>query len=179
MFSVKGSVFTSNQTVSLTLSLPDDAPEGTQIRYTLDGSEPTVRSPKYTNPLTFNSTRVVRAKLFCNGCISPCSKTESYIFHGRAQDMMVISIVTDDKYLNDPQIGIYVEGNYQSGKKNYEFDWRRPINIEMFENSEEPSIINQVVQHVATKGNHSPFMPINASVPTASVMSSSLHRNQV
>ena len=62
VFSVKGSVFTSDQTVSLTLSLPDDAPEGTQIRYTLDGSEPTVRSPKYSNPLTFNSTSVIRAQ---------------------------------------------------------------------------------------------------------------------
>ena len=167
VFSVKGSVFTSNQTVSLTLSLPDDAPEGTQIRYTLDGSEPTVRSPKYSNPLTFNSTRVVRAKLFCSGCISPCSKTESYIFHGRAQDMMVISIVTDDKYLNDPQIGIYVEGNYQSGKNNYEFDWRRPINIEMFENSGEESFINQLcetrVQGGATRSNKMKSLAVYAN----------------
>ena len=77
VFSQKGRVFTTNQTITLTLSLPDDAPEGTQIRYSLDGSEPTERSPKYTNPLTFNSTRVVRAKLFCSGCISPRSKTES------------------------------------------------------------------------------------------------------
>ena len=167
VFSVKGSVFTSNQTVSLTLSLPDDAPEGTQIRYTLDGSEPTVRSPKYSNPLTFNSTSVIRAKLFCSGCISPRSKTESYIFHGRAQDMMVISIVTDDKYLYDPQIGIYVEGNYQSGKKNYEFDWRRPINIEMFENSGEPSIINQLcearIQGGATRSNERKSLAVYAN----------------
>jgi hypothetical protein len=28
------------------------------------------------------------------------------------------------------KLGIYVDGTYQSGKKNYEFDWRRPINIE-------------------------------------------------
>ena len=167
VFSVKGSVFTSNQTVSLTLSLPDDAPEGAQIRYTLDGSEPTTRSPKYKNPLTFNSTSVIRAKLFCSGCISPRSKTESYIFHGRAQDMMVISIVTDDKYLYDPQIGIYVEGNYQSGKNNYEFDWRRPINIEMFENSGEESIINQLcetrIQGGATRSNERKSLAVYAN----------------
>ncbi len=167
VFSQKGRVFTTNQTITLTLSLPDDAPEGTQIRYSLDGSEPTERSPKYTNPLTFNSTRVVRAKLFCSGCISPRSKTESYIFHGRAQDMIVISIVTDNKYLNDNRIGILVEGTYQSGKKNYEFDWRRPINIEMFENSGEESFINQLcetrVQGGATRSNKMKSLAVYAN----------------
>lgn len=167
VFSQKGRVFTTNQTITLTLSLPDDAPEGTQIRYSLDGSEPTERSPKYTNPLTFNSTRVVRAKLFCSGCISPRSKTESYIFHGRAQDMIVISIATDDKYLNDNRIGILVEGTYQSGKKNYEFDWRRPINIEMFENSGEESFINQLcetrVQGGATRSNQMKSLAVYAN----------------
>lgn len=167
VFSQKGRVFTTNQTITLTLSLPDDAPEGTQIRYSLDGSEPTERSPKYTNPLTFNSTRVVRAKLFCSGCISPRSKTESYIFHGRAQDMIVISIATDDKYLNDNRIGILVEGTYQSGKKNYEFDWRRPINIEMFENSGEESFINQLcetrVQGGATRSNKMKSLAVYAN----------------
>lgn len=167
VFSQKGRVFTTNQTITLTLSLPDDALEGTQIRYSLDGSEPTERSPKYTNPLTFNSTRVVRAKLFCSGCISPRSKTESYIFHGRAQDMIVISIVTDNKYLNDNRIGILVEGTYQSGKKNYEFDWRRPINIEMFENSGEESFINQLcetrVQGGATRSNKMKSLAVYAN----------------
>lgn len=167
VFSQKGRVFTTNQTITLTLSLPGDAPEGTQIRYSLDGSEPTERSPKYTNPLTFNSTRVVRAKLFCSGCISPRSKTESYIFHGRAQDMIVISIATDDKYLNDNRIGILVEGTYQSGKKNYEFDWRRPINIEMFENSGEESFINQLcetrVQGGATRSNKMKSLAVYAN----------------
>ena len=167
VFSQKGRVFTTNQTITLALSLPDDAPEGTQIRYSLDGSEPTERSPKYTNPLTFNSTRVVRAKLFCSGCISPRSKTESYIFHGRAQDMIVISIATDDKYLNDNRIGILVEGTYQSGKKNYEFDWRRPINIEMFENSGEESFINQLcetrVQGGATRSNKMKSLAVYAN----------------
>ena len=81
--------------------------------------------------------------------------------------MMVISIVTDDKYLYDPQIGIYVEGNYQSGKKNYEFDWRRPINIEMFENSGEPSIINQLcearIQGGATRSNERKSLAVYAN----------------
>ena len=58
----------------------------------------------------------------------------------------VISIMTDDKYLNDPKIGIYVEGSYQENKKNYEFDWRRPINFEYFEGTEQESQLNQLCE---------------------------------
>ena len=167
VFSVEGKVITNGQTVNLTLSVPDDAPAGTEIRYTLNGSEPTATSLKYSAPLTFNATRVVRAKSFCNGCLSSRSRTESYIFHPRAQEMMVVSIVTDDKYLNDNKIGIYVSGTYNSNKKNYEYNWRRPINIEMFENSDEQSIINQLcetrIQGGATRSNQMKSLAVYAN----------------
>jgi hypothetical protein len=56
----------------------------------------------------------------------------------------VVSITMNDEYLNDPKIGFYVEGNYNSQKKNYEYDWRRPANIEMFVDEGESSVINQL-----------------------------------
>ena len=146
VFSMEGRVFTTTSMVSLTLSVPEGSPEGTEIRYTLNGSEPTSTSTKYTAPLSFNSNKVIRAKLFCKGYLSPRSTCHSYLFFpgNRALTLPVVSIITDNRYLNDAKIGIYVDGSYQNGKRNFEFDWRRPINIELFETSGTESVINQL-----------------------------------
>lgn len=148
VFSIPGSVFTTSGSRSLTLSLPEGTPEGAEIRYTTNGSEPTKTSTRYSNPITFSNNRVIRAKIFCEGYMSPRSTVQSYIFFptSRQLTLSVISIVTDNRYLNDNTIGIYVDGTYQSGKKNYEFDWRRPINFEYFENGDEASKLNQLCE---------------------------------
>lgn len=145
VFSEHGRVLTgAGKTLTLELSLPEDSPEGTQIRYTLDGSEPTATSPLYTEPIVMNDTYVIRAKLFCTGWLSPCSTAQSYIFFPREMTLPVVSILTKNKYLYDSKIGIYVEGNYNYQKKNYEYDWRRPANIELFVDEGEASVINQL-----------------------------------
>ena len=146
VFSQKGCVMSSGKSVTLTISLPEDAPEGTVVRYTTTGAEPTVKSAEFKNELTLSSNTVIRAKLFCDGYLSPRSTCHSYIFFPREVTLPVISIMTDDKYLNDPKIGIYVEGSYQKNKKNYEFDWRRPINFEYFEGTEQESQLNQLCE---------------------------------
>ncbi len=157
VFSVKGRVFASSKVVTLQLSLPDGSPEGTVIRLTRDGTEPTSSSPAYQGPISINSTQTIRAKLFCDGWLSPRSTTHSYIYHTRNVTLPVISIVTDDKYFYDNKLGIYVEGTYKSGKKNYEYDWRRPINFEYFEGTEVESRLNQLcetrVQGGASRGS--------------------------
>ena len=146
VFSQKGQVFKNSQMVQLILSIPEGMPEGTVIRYTLNGQEPTEMSQKYTAPLSFNSTKTIRAKLFCDGYLSPRSTCHSYIFFptNRSLTLPIVSIITDNKYLNDSKIGIYVDGTYNNVKKNYEYDWRRPMNIEFFETSGEESVINQL-----------------------------------
>ena len=158
VFSKPGQVFTNGGRIRLFITLPEGAPEGTVIRYTTDGSEPTAESPVFS-PFFIGSTKVVRAKLFCDGYLSPRSTTHSYIFFpsNRALTLPVVSIVTDDKYLNDPKIGIYVDGTYQSGTENYRFDWRRPINFEYFETGGKASELNQLcetrIQGGATRTN--------------------------
>ena len=157
IFSEAGRVLTSSQTITIGFSLPEGTPEDAQIRYTLNGSEPTSSSPLYSAPFTISSSRTIRAKLFCNGWLSPRSTTQSYLFLNREMTLPVISIATDSKYLNDNKIGIYVSGTYQSGKNNYEFNWRRPINIEYFEEAGSPSQLNQLcetrIQGGATRSN--------------------------
>ncbi|MDO4820216.1 MAG: CotH kinase family protein [Prevotella sp.] len=147
LFSLAGGVYAaSNGSRTLTLSIPDDAPQGTVIRYTTDGTEPTTSSSLYSAPLSISSTKVIRAKLFCDGYLSPRSTTQSYIYHTRAVTLPVISLVTDNKYFYDSKIGIYVDGKYSSAKKNYEYDWRRPLNVELFEGEGKESVINQLCE---------------------------------
>ncbi|MDE6769161.1 MAG: CotH kinase family protein, partial [Muribaculaceae bacterium] len=155
VFSVPGGVISDD--VEVVLSLPEGTPEGAEIRYTLNGSEPTKKSYKYTVPFKLMATKVIRAKIFCDGYLSPRSTTHSYIKHPRELTLPLVSIVTDDKYFYSEKEGIYVKGNYSPGTPNYEYDWRRPINFEYFEEAGKESAINQLcetrVKGGATRGN--------------------------
>lgn len=165
IFSSKGKVFSNSFNLSLTLSLPEDVPEGTVIRYTTDGMEPTEKSSQYQTPIQISSSKVIRAKLFCEGYLSPRSTTHSFINHNRNVTLPVVSIVTNRNYFYDDKIGIYVEGTYSDHKDkdnkrdslNYHFDWRRPVNYEYFESPGSESVINQLcetrVKGGATRGN--------------------------
>lgn len=142
IFSQTGRVFTDSPTLLLTLTAPDGSPTGTEIRYTLDGTEPTKQSIPYTSPITINTSRVVRARLFCEGWLSPRSTTHSFIMFPRQLTLPVVSIATNDAYLNDAKTGIFA--NNGDGKRN---DWRRPINIEFFFDGENTSSnLNQLCE---------------------------------
>ncbi len=146
IFSEKGVVKTNNTPLQLTLSLPENSPENAVIKITTNGSEPTLSSTTYTTPLSIKKTTVVKAKIFCEGYLSPRATAHSYIFFPRALTLPVVSLVTDSMYFYDNKIGIYVDGTYQNGNKNYKFDWRRPVNIEYFEREDEESEINQLCE---------------------------------
>ena len=144
VFSEQGKVLYGNKPINLVLSLPEGSPEGAEIRYTTDGTEPTKTSTKYTKEIAISSSIVIRAKLFCDGWLSPVSSVQSYIYHYRYPTIPIISIVTNDKYLNDSKIGIFA--NNQSHEKSKQKDWRRPINFELFDAEGEPSQLNQLCE---------------------------------
>jgi hypothetical protein len=151
VFSEKGRVLTGAATLHLQLSPPEGSPDGTVMRYTLDGSEPTASSPVYATPLTISNTTTVRAKAFCDGYLSARSATQSYIFLGRDMTLPVVSLVTDQRYWNDARVGIIA--NNTSEKRT---DWRRPVNIEYFDAPDSDCKINQLgetrVQGGASRG---------------------------
>ena len=153
VFSEKGRV--SNTAVSLTLSLPESAPESAFITYTTNGNEPTAADKKYESAININKTTVIRAKVFCEGWLSPMSSAQSYIFHPRTMTTPIFSVQTDDRYLNDKEIGLFANNNSKEDKKTH--DWRRPVNIEMFTSEGEESIFNQLsetrIQGGASRGN--------------------------
>lgn len=164
VFSEHGCIYTTPGTRSLILSMPEGTPEGAEIYYTTDGSEPTKTSNRYSAPITISDNSIIRAKIICDGYLSPPSTVHSYIFFTQRQlTLPVVSIVTDDQYLNDPEIGICVEGSYQSGTSNYRFNWRRPINFEFFENANEASQLNQLCE-TRIMGNASRSHPLKSMV---------------
>ena len=148
IFSDSGFVKTSADPIELTLSLPKKSPKGTKIYYTTNGKEPTINDNYFDTdnpePIIIGQTTVVRAKTFCDGYLSPRSSTQSYIFLDHALTLPVISIVTDDDYLNDPGIGIFAN-NETDYRKDHD-NWRRPINLEYFEGENTRGILNQLCE---------------------------------
>ncbi|MCA9947681.1 MAG: CotH kinase family protein, partial [Anaerolineales bacterium] len=78
---------------------------------------------------------VVRAMVDKSGALASSAATQTYFVDPAANgrySLPVISIATDADNLFDPEIGIYVPGNYtnyaQSG-----IEWERPIHIEFYE----------------------------------------------
>ena len=159
VFSEQGRVSSANSSVSLTLSLPEDAPEGAYIVYTTDGREPQPSDAAAEQPKTvsFNITKttVVRAKVCCDGWLSPMSSAQSFIFHPRTMTIPIFSVQTNDKYLNDAAIGLFANNNSKEDKKLH--DWRRPVNIEFFPTEGENSAFNQLgetrIQGGQSRGN--------------------------
>ena len=149
VFSVAGGLYTS--TVLLSIAQPSDelsnVPADAVVRYTTNGSEPTISSP-VLHPgalLTINTTTVVRAKLFSSSAVSRMSTTHSYIFHGRNVTLPVIATTTDRKNFYDNKIGIYTTGTYSPGIENFRYNWRRPINFEYFDDDSE-AVLNQLCE---------------------------------
>ena len=144
LFSEPGSVRTDISQFQLTLSLPEGCPEGTCIYYTTSGKEPSKYDNLYTSPLTITQSTVVRAKLFCDGWLSPASTTHSYILFPRKLTLPVISISTEHNYLYHNDIGIFPNNN--TDNRNEHNNWRRPINFEYFEGEGMKSALNQLCE---------------------------------
>ena len=140
IFSEAGRVLTSSESLSIVLSLPKDAPDGTVIRYTTDGREPTKDSQLYTEEIQINDSYAIRAKLFCDGWLSPRATVQSYIFLDREMTIPVISITTRDDYLWGGK------GILDINSKANQINWRRPITFELFDEPGKPSVLNQICE---------------------------------
>lgn len=125
VFSLCGGLYESPGTVVLS------APEGTEIRFTVDGREPTENSLLSQGPLPLDrGVTCIRARAFQEDALPSETVTQTY-FVGIQNTVPVVSLVTDEKYLFDPKTGILVPGN---GKiKNYDRDWEYPISVEYYD----------------------------------------------
>jgi len=109
----------------------------TEVRYTLDGSEPTPESTLYTAPLHIEDTSILRVRAFSEDAM-PSPVTSCSYFLNTDHELTVVSIMMDPDDLFDPADGIYVRGYNASSEfpyrgANFWKDIEKPIHIEMYE----------------------------------------------
>lgn len=111
---------------SVTVALSTNHPTG-EIRYTLTGDEPTPQSNRYTQPLTFTRTTVLRARVFAGGTAQTRIVSGTYILNDRP-NLPIIVIATAPANLWDPDIGIYANPQGEGEA------WERPVDVALIEN---------------------------------------------
>ncbi len=85
-------------------------PEGAQVRYTLDATEPNESSPIYTAPFEVPSTTVVRARSYQAG-LSPSPVITQTFFISVYHSLPVVSLVTDPDNVWNHDTGMLADGN--------------------------------------------------------------------
>lgn len=150
---------------SIKLEITSD--EDCEIRFTTNGSEPTVSDSIYTKPLDLNKNTVVRAisvkKIEIDSLDSlindfhlvksePVSST--YFIGERDIKLPIVSLSVDSLYMFDEEYGIYVVGNGRYPQKysgwtdlpyaNYWGDEKRPVNIEFFDTAKNQQINQEI-----------------------------------
>ena len=134
-------------------------PTGSILRYTTDGTTPTLTNGKtsVTGKFTVTATTTYRFRLFQTGKLPSQVVTRSYIYMDRDYTLPVISVVTDPINLYDDSLGVYVKGvngrtgNGQSSPCNWNMDWDRPVNFEYI-TPEGGMVVNQEVDFAMCGG---------------------------
>ncbi|HRZ97404.1 MAG TPA: CotH kinase family protein [Paludibacter sp.] len=123
IFNIRGGIYNSALTVTLFTDL------GGEIRFTTDGSEPTLTSSIYSLPINITNTTIVRARIFKPDMLPGPVITNSYFINEPISTggLPVVSIASEPANLWDPAKGIYVQ--------TFKPDWEIPVNIELFENN--------------------------------------------
>jgi hypothetical protein len=127
-FSLASGMYSVGQ--QLTMSNPN--PSGTQIYYSLDGSDPTTSSILYTGGnISIGASKVVKARCFGNTALPSPLKAASYLIN-ISHTTPVISVITQNSNLYGPT-GIF---------DNWSSDWQRPAYAECF-NTDKALIFSQ------------------------------------
>ena len=125
----------------ITLSLPDGVVG--EIRYTADGSIPTITSPIYTDPIVITQTTPLRARTYQQGVALPSNtETHTYLLN-IGHTLPIITLSANPEYFFSDEMGIYIEGpNYDphdpENTANYYRAWTRALSMEFFETDGSP-----------------------------------------
>jgi hypothetical protein len=117
-FSVQSGIYGSSVNVSITH--PNGL--GSQVRYTLDGSDPTPSSTLYNgSPIPVFYSSVLKARVFAPGILPSPIESASYLL-GVDHETPIISLTTQNSNLFGPT-GIF---------DNWMFDWQRAAHVDYF-----------------------------------------------
>lgn len=142
-----GQVFTG------TLQVTVNIPQGATLRYTTNGSTPTLEngSTSTTGIFTVTKSTPYRFRLFKDGYLPSDVKTCSYIYKDKNFNAPIISIVSDDNNINGAEYGIFNQGKGngragrgQSARCNWNMDWDRPVSFEYIPDSKEVAFAQEV-----------------------------------
>ena len=134
------------------LAIKVNIPAGCTLRYTTDGSLPTLTWGDTSSTGRFNvkESTCYRFRLFADGKLPSRVTTRSYILKDEDYTLPVVSVVTDLNFLYSTEIGIMTTGpngrpgNGQSSKCNWNMNWERPANFSYL-NADGEMVFNQDV----------------------------------
>ena len=144
-FSQTSGRFAGAQSVSL--SHPNST---ASIHFTLDGSEPTKSSPKFSSAISVNTSKVVKAKAFQDDFLPSETAFNTFLINEHFSFLPTVSLSTKPSYLWDNTVGIYADGtngipgNCNGNNMNWNQDWSRHATMEFFDRNG----ISQVNQSV-------------------------------
>lgn len=139
------------QLFSGSLQVSVDIPAGTTLRYTTDGSTPTLTNGETSNTGLFNVDRTTcyRFRLFQNGKLPSSVVTRTYI-QDNGYILPIISVTGDYEDIWGADHGVLargngngIVGNGQDSKCNWNTDWEHPVNFEYMKDGH--SVFNQEV----------------------------------
>ena len=114
-------------------------PTGATLRYTTDGTTPTLDNGETSTTGSFrvsDGTQIYRFRLFRDGYLPSSVATRTFIYKDRDYYLPIVSVVTDARNLYDDVIGCYTTGtNGIPGEgvgynTNRNRSWERPVNFE-------------------------------------------------
>ena len=121
-----------------TMQVCVNIPKGATLRYTTNGTCPTLTNGNTSETGLFNVNNTVcyRFRLFQDGYLPSTVVTRSYIYNNKVYPFPIISVVTDNKNLNSTDYGVFQRGpngrpgNGQTDNCNWNMDWDRPVAFE-------------------------------------------------
>lgn len=134
-------------------------PEGATLRYTTDGSAPTLTNGLISEngKFTVDNSVSYRFRLFQEGKLASPVATRTYIKKSGTEPFPVISIVTDENNLFESEYGVFQytshgrPGNGQTTSYNANMDWDRPVNFEYI-TTDNKCVISQECDYSACGG---------------------------
>ncbi len=142
-----------------TLQVTVNVPKGSSLRYTLDGTCPTLTNGYTADNYTFSisTSTCYRFRLFKDGYLPSPVVTRSYIKETGNHPFPIISIVTDTANFYDKDRGLFEIGPYgRSGRYtnetyNSNMDWDRPVSFEYI-TTDNKCVVSQECDFAMTGG---------------------------
>lgn len=139
-------IFNGSLTVNVTI------PGGCTLRYTADGTLPTLENghTSTSGQFTISKTTNFRFRLFGIDLLPSRVTTRSYILRDKDYCLPVVSVVTDPDFLYSTEIGVFEKGpngrpgNGQDDNCNWNMNWERPVNFSYLDQNGE-MVLNQDV----------------------------------